>query len=719
MKYIKPVFAVILSVMLCVAFTNVAIAAIMTFETQYDYSVPNKSWLTDLTVKESLTGVSDMVTDLTLVAQPDYPYTETAESFEKDVNEACKLYDLNEGSVRAAYIYLFDVLNDNSAFIEDETSDEDIKDYLVNAGIVYPDNYDADTLVMARALYTIMKSGSLDKYLSDGSIPAGTALETAVVNYMSVFTGIDMSAVQEWTVVSDQLSLDEYLLAVSKYTLWSSGYDVSLDMDEEEVYRLIALMTIRKQGVSAPDDISFDEIKIRYLATMLGTKYDVSCDAAELANAMQSNSVAFYLLQLMGKDAQLSLQPDSIAYEDAFMRVAENTNRFDLEVGEFFADVSDYTTTLKYKRSSVWLYPTSYVCHNENTAQNITITANGVEIEDGNFNEIPVDISKNSDLITIRCSYKDSFETSESVYYLTVKQGVLSPDSVLIEQPELDDLLSGDYEIDDSLLSDTFIPNNTDFVGSVLGSIGLGVGFGDLLDSISAPNVSDTSITGSLNSILPSVSVDPNAFSSLLNSGNMTVLPSIGTVGNSVTGPIDTSITMSVNSMELFSSVAHTDRTNSVLSGIGGLELYSVAETIGTALNGSSESTDNNGSLNGNSAVLDMIFEGGQSVLGAGIAALTSGDSNQEYIAAMTDKAVDVYSNGDGNAVSAVVLDDYLSHQNADAQNLSQTVVDSQQTESTGDRSNKYATMALISACLAVAAGIVLIVTSKQRKVTY
>ncbi len=714
MKYIKKVLSAMLCLMICISLCQIAFAAILTFETQYDYSVANKAWLTDLSVKESLTGISDMVTDLTLVACPEYPYTETADSFREDVKEASKLYDLNENSVRAAYIYFFEILNDNSALIEDETSDEDIKEYLVNAGIVYPDNYDADTVVMARALYTVMKSGSLDKYLQNGSIPSGTALETAIVNYMSVFTGIDMSAIQEWTVVSDNLSLDEYLLAVSKYTLWSSGYDVSIDMTEEEVYRLIALMTIRKQGVSAPDDISYDEIKIRYLATMLGTKYDVSCDASDLQIAVERDMVAYYLLQLMGKDAQLSLQPETLSYEDAFMRVAEQTDRFDLETGEFYADVYSYKTTLKYKRSSVWIYPTSYVCNNSNLSQNITITANGLTIEDGNFNEIPVDISKNSDVITISCVYKDAYETFETKYYLTVIQGILSPDSVLVEQPELDDLLSGEYETDDSLFADTYIPNDTDFVGSVLGSVGLGVGFGDLLDSITSSSVGESSVTGSLSSYIPSVTVDSNAVSSLLNSGTLTVLPSVGMLGGSSAGLIDTSITMSTDSLELFSSAEHTDRTNSVLSGIGGLELFSVADTLSSAL-GNVSGTSVGDAL---STVNDSSITDFRSVVGVTVSDQTA-TSNQTYIANMTSNAVDVYANGDANAASAVVLDDYLSHQNTIVQNIAQQNTETSQIDSFESPGNKSAMIALISACLAAAAGIVMIVVSKQRKITY
>ncbi len=710
-----------LSVMLCFLFSFAcafsAVAAITTFETQYDYQQINKSWLTDLTVKESLTGISDIVANVTLVAQPDYPYTETSESFKNDVDEACQLYELNEGSARAAYVYLFEILNNNSSIIDDDTSDAEIKQYLIDCGIVYPDNADADTLVMARALYVILKSGSLDSYLMGGKIPAGTALETAIVSYMSVITGIDMNAVQEWTTVSDHLSLDEYILAMSKYTLWSAGYDVSKDMTEEEVYRLVALMTIRKQGITAPDNISFDEIKIRYLAAMLGTKYNVSCNADELAEAMQRDCVAFYLLQLMGQEVQLSLQTDSISYEDAFAAVAEQTGRFDMELGEFYADVYNYTATLKYKRNSIWLYPMSYVCNNENNAKMIKITANGELIEDGNFNEIELNPNLESQTITIKCVYDYNAEKFTATYYLKVVQGLIYSDSVLVEDPDLEDIFSGNYELDDSLYAPGYIQNDTELVGSILGSIGVGVGFGDLLDNFTSSSVGNSTVSGSIDSAIPSINTSVPGLSAVLDNGFLTVLPSVGTVGSSYGGLTDTSITMSVVSLDLFSKAEHAEKTNAVLSGIGGLELYSVAESVGNALvAGGSAAQDAVTPIVG-TIVQDAIFDNGDTVIGASVTT-DSGASNMEHVSALSEKAVSVYSNGDENIAGAVSLEQYLSHQQAFNDTQVSAAVDVN-TPIAVNEQNNTSVVFIIVASLAAVAGIVLIVVSKQRKITY
>ncbi len=721
MKYRKSVrfFTVVLCFLLVFAGGISAAAAIATFETQYNHDQINKSWLTDLTVKESLTGISDMVTNVTLVAQPEYPYTETPDSFNGDVKDACKLYELNEGSARAAYIYLFEVLNNNSFVIEKDTSDIEIKQYLIDLGIVYPDNADADTLVMARALYVILKSGSLDSYLQGGKIPAGTALETAVVSYMSVITGIDMNAIKEWTTVSDHLSLDEYILAMSKYTLWSAGYDVSKDMAEDEVYRLVALMTIRKQGITAPDNISFDEIKIRYLAAMLGTRYDVSCNADDLAEAVEQDCVAFYLLQLMGQDAQLSLRADSISFEDAFMSVAEHTDRFDMETGEFYADVYNYTATLKYKRTSIWLYPISYVCNNENNAKMIKITANGNIIEDGNFNEIKLNPNLDSQIITIKCVYDYNAEKFTSTYHLKVVQGLIYSDSVLVEDPDINDIFSGNYELDDSLYAPGYIQNDTDLVGSILGSIGLGVGFGDLLDTFTSSGVGNSTVSGSIAGITPSVNNSVPGFTSMMESGFLTVLPSVGTVGSSSGGLKDTSITMSVTSMELFSGAAHAEKSNTVLSGIGGLELYSVAETVGTALLAGGSAAENVVSPMVGAMVNDAIFDDGDTVIGASVSADVDTGNNTAYVSALSDKALAVYSNGDASVAGNISLDQYLSHQQPANGAQSNELVEGNVTVDIIKDQSSSSVVFVVAASLAAIAGVVLIAVSKQRKISY
>ena len=94
---------------------------------------------------------------------------------------------------------------------------------------------------------------------------------------------------------------------------------------------------------------------------MLSKKYGVSVDPDRMASALDNGSLPFYMLQLIGRDYGVSVREDNCTYEEAFALVAENTGVFDMEDGEFYADIDQYELTLNYQRSSIWIYPTAFV----------------------------------------------------------------------------------------------------------------------------------------------------------------------------------------------------------------------------------------------------------------------------------------------------------------------------------------------------------------------
>ncbi len=735
MKIIKSsaVLSVVIGLTIALSAACPAIAAIMTFETQYDYEVINKSWLTDLTVKESLSSVGDMIADVTLRAQADYPYTETPESFSKDVTDTCNLYYLDENSARAAYIYLFEILNENSNLIESETSDEDIRDFLTQRGIRYPDNMDGDTLVMARALYVIMSNGALDPYLSNGSFPSGTNIETAVVSYMSVITGVDMNAVMEWTTVEDDLSLDSYILAMSKYMLWSNGYDVSIDMSDNEVYRMMALMTLHNQGISASSDLSFNEIKMRYLSAMLSKSYDVSCDTQELAIAYANNNVPFYILQLIGQDADLSLREDAYTLEEAFTLVAENTERFDLDDSEFYADIYNYAATLKYKRNSIWIYPTSYVCFNQNNTGNmIRITANGIPLEDGNFNEVSLDSSLANETIVIQMDYSYYGEKHSSTYYLHITQGLLPPDSILMEQPDIEDVLNGNlnFDVNDDFLADGYVANTGSIIGSLIDSMEFGFTFDQMLNSngaiVSAPSFNNISI------VTPSIDTNFSLIDSITSNGNSItgISPSLGLNGNHNSSNTTTSISLSALAQQMFASAPKVDSDLSTLSGIGGLEFYSVADDMTAILTAAGVTAENaagtaaEGVVNtvlplAGTALGDLLFDkGDESVIGVSldndINSNMKDASNLAYISTITNNTVSAYSTAYNNStIDNYSLSEYLSQQQVVNVNNNGDIINTQTANRTS--SEKYMTYIIMGAAAALLSLIVIIAIFKQR----
>lgn len=391
-------------------------AVVLTFETQYDYESVNAAWLTDLVIKEDMTTVEGMAQRVDLVPAPDYPYTETAESFESDVDYFMALYNLETGSQRAGYIYFFEMLNANSGLVNSEISDADIKEYLEGLSIAYPANAGSDELIMAKLLFTAIATGSV----SSGSIVPGASLESLVVDYISTYTGMDAATLSQWTPHSGELTLDEYILAASKLSLWTNGYSVTPETDEEEVYRMLAVMTVRAQGITVDGTLSFDELKSKYTAALLGAEYDVTVDSRKLAQAEENGTAAYYILQLIGKKYGMSLREDNSTYEEAFNLVAENTGVFDVATDDFYADIYNYDVQLKTRCKSLWIYPTAYATGSD---ANVLVTVNGTAIKNNYYNEIDIEYTEDVQKLVIVVTVSDNGESEKCTYTVTVRQG--------------------------------------------------------------------------------------------------------------------------------------------------------------------------------------------------------------------------------------------------------------------------------------------------------
>lgn len=414
-KLLTSVFAVFMCIVLLSA-DFFASAAILAFETQYDYDEADVAWLTDLVIQEDMTTVEGIIKRAELIPVPEYPYTETPESFREDVDYFTALYNLDENIGRAGYLYFFEVLSSRDDLLAANVSDREVREYLESIGITYPDNADSDQRVMARALFVAISMGNYSDNFANG-----TDLEEVLVSYMATLTGMNTESLRDWLPDSASLSLDEYILAASKLTLWSNGYEVTAETGEDEVYRLIAEMTVKAQGISVESDLPFSELNLTYIAALLGEKYSVSIDSAKLGVAINSGTTAYYILQLMGKEHGLSIREDNASYEDAFYLVADHSGAFDVENGEFYADIFDYEVYLKNKCDSIWVYPTAYSTNS--SVYTVTVTVNGVGITNNYYNEVALSPDAEKQELEIVVTAIGKGKTKECVYSVTVYQG--------------------------------------------------------------------------------------------------------------------------------------------------------------------------------------------------------------------------------------------------------------------------------------------------------
>lgn len=382
----------------CAIFSVPGLAGVFTFETQYEYTEADNAWLTDLVIKESMDNISYNVVGCTLVPAPDYPYNATANTFKDEVEQFCELYSLNEGMLKVSYLYFIELLGSNSSVFAAQASDSQVRTYLENAGITYPDSPSTDVNVLAKALYTAMITGAFSGVDPD-VMGYGVALEQALTSFVMSVSGFDEGTLREWVPVDGLHTLDDYVMAVSRLTLWSNGYDVTADTDEDTVYRLMAVMTIRNMGVSVDTDASFKDLQAKYVAALLGKKYNVTVDPTRLADAINNGNAAFYVLQLIGQKQGLTVRMDSGTYEEAFLFVASETDIFDIEEDEFYADIYAYDIYLTAPRSSLWIYPTSY--YSTISPEAVAITCNGMPLKDNFYTQVPISETEGVQKLTI------------------------------------------------------------------------------------------------------------------------------------------------------------------------------------------------------------------------------------------------------------------------------------------------------------------------------
>ena len=414
----KKLLFKVICVALCVALLSAdlfASAAVLPFETQYDYDEADIAWLTDLVIKEDMTTVEGMAQRVTLVPQPEYPYTETPESFKKDVEYFTSLYSLEPGSQKAGYLFFFEMLNSNSDLLAGDVSDADIREYLEGMGIAYPANPGSDELIMARALFSAMVTGSLGS-----SFAAGADLESSIVSYLATLTGMNVESLGEWMPSGSIISLDEYILAASKLSLWSNGYEVTRETSADEVYRLMAVMTVKAQGISVDSDLSVEELNAKYTAALLGEKYSVVVDGEKLADHIENGTAAFYILQLLGKKGGLSVREENASYEDAFELVARNTHSFDVSSDDFYADIYSYSAQLSTRCDSLWIYPTAYAT---NKSYECIVSVNGIPVKNNYYTEIAIDPDLAEQELVITVTAAGGSLSSKCTYKVHVTQG--------------------------------------------------------------------------------------------------------------------------------------------------------------------------------------------------------------------------------------------------------------------------------------------------------
>lgn len=528
----KRIFAGLLAFifLFVMAILPASAAVLTTVETQFSYNTSNPAWLKDLVLREDMTNPQAIPNTLTLNAKPEYPYSATAESFREEVSYFTALYSLDENTQKAAYLYVLQYVNQFATEATKNVSDEFIMEYLTEAGITYPEGGlgDYENTIFARTLYTLLSTGAVKI-----DIEPGTTVQAALILCLTQTLNIDPSTLALWSTSSVD-TLDEYILAACKIALNTAGFRVTAETPKEEVYRLTAVMMIRKLGISIDEqNATPEEIQLKYLAALLGVQYDVSLDPDSLGKAMENGETALYILRCMGKEANITIRSD-MSFSDAFNAVAENTEYFALDEGEFYADIEKYETTLQYKREKIWVCPTAYRV--SSATETVMISVAGNYVTSAQYAEVALDTSRQSQEIPIVVTYQNPDKTVSKTYTVTVFQGKE-------DAPDTEDLFSSGSNGNSLLgifqnnlgntLAGSFYSVSENLPARVDGIIGL---MTPNFDSSSMPNSSI--LTGSVNASADSLQSGGDFLSALMYSvsggasqQSSVPLPSVGTQG--------------------------------------------------------------------------------------------------------------------------------------------------------------------------------------------
>ena len=449
---LKKLLAVLLAAVLLSGVLSCGFAsyAILMVETQFTYDSVNLSWLKDLIIKEDMSSVQSLASNqATLEPVPKYPYRHTAASFSEEITYYQMLYTLDEDMAEVAYLYILQIVESLAASTTSASfSDEYIRSYLESLGVVYPTGdaeNSSETLIVARALYSVLAKD--ESY----TIKRGTGLYEAFTSYISVIIGVDMKYIIKYDSDGTLTGLEEYVLAACRYMLYTMGYDVGNNTSDEEIFRLLAIMTIRSQGISIDSKTAtIEEIKVKYLCAMMCRIYEVSINVPDFENAVNSRKLDFYMLQLIGKKNGVSVK-DDVTYEEAFDIVSKNTDYFNLESGEFYADVFEYNVRLKYKRDKIWFYPQTLGTTSESEGTNVNVKINGVDVQENYYVDVALDSTLPKETVNITVVYTDDSGTITSTYTVNVYQG---NETYVSPGTNISGALSGVSDIVSQLLSE-------------------------------------------------------------------------------------------------------------------------------------------------------------------------------------------------------------------------------------------------------------------------
>lgn len=422
----------------------------------------NYAWLDSVIVRDG----SLAVTPLTVVPVTEYPYSHTYDEFINDCRSYMTLFEASDSTVQRT---IMDMLKSvyytlvATGRITDST--QDMRAYNESRGIVYPYTESKFT-----DLYTVLTYSCLEKDLykvvtdNDVEIVKGTTVEGAVVQLLS--------AVCDMSTASNVESISSFsYLFTEKYIVDESGYPVSDEPSEEEVYYWVKLKAAQEAGYSVPattkyEDLSASQIEnvtYSYYSSILTTRYEIPVDPMSLKASLLSgdanNEVPKLVLKSMLDNVSMEYS-DNLSSEELFDLVLKE-GYFDID-NQFYTDIYNYNIFVEPECEKVWI--TSFPVASQlvdGELDSVKTYINDKLVENNSTNDVAV--PGNGTTFTVKTAYDGKDDVATYVFNV-IKTGEAAEknEAVQIDLAEpFSDIASDVADVIDNALDNAVIEPST------------------------------------------------------------------------------------------------------------------------------------------------------------------------------------------------------------------------------------------------------------------
>ncbi len=427
LKLKKPIFVLALLLLLgCLVLSplsafavNVDVSGgsyeILPGHTQFPTKNYNKAWLDNLIIRDGSTAL----TAVKLTPKPEYPYSETYDSFCTEVSRFSKLHDLNEDTVGTAYYELINAFYYmvTAMGMTDKTSG--MKAYLEDYGIAVPTKPNATEKAEIAGVYAALKyNAPYVLYEKEVTLPKGTTLEGAEValvsELMDVFLPSGVNTVNGLAVQAAKSHVEEF-----------PEIPISENPSNSEVFHWSKVLTAASNDYEVPmttyDQTSAAQreyVDYAYYASIFDKIYDdIHVDPTKLAAADMSGDPTATQKVVLG--AMLDSKGVAYAPEASCQQLFETAcaaGCFELDQ-EFYSDVFEYEALVPAECTQLWFTPFALASQLGGSDEYVSMSLNGKALKPSGTTFVDLDPNRIQQTVELVSSYDDGINPVQQAVY--------------------------------------------------------------------------------------------------------------------------------------------------------------------------------------------------------------------------------------------------------------------------------------------------------------